>query len=148
MTAQPCAWAYAVGKWTAIIAISTGRVRYVLWIERRLPSRPGAGSGSRPASFARTSFQWPGMITKRTFAAMIVPSMAPSCRSVPRPEKTWLMPQAVSVSTASPTPASQSVVAFERPAERLVDDVAAGEQRDAQPGRLAAADVGDAGSTR
>jgi len=38
----------------------------------------GAGSGSRPACFARTSSQWAGMMTKKTFATMIVPSIAPS----------------------------------------------------------------------
>ena len=50
-----------------------------MWTERRLPSSAGAGSGSRPASFARISSQCAGMITKSTFAAMIVPSIAPTC---------------------------------------------------------------------
>ena len=44
------------------------------------------GSGSRPSCFARTSSQCAGMITKKTFATMIVPSIAPTSMYAARGE--------------------------------------------------------------
>ena len=52
--------------------------------ERCFAWMPGAGSGSRPASFARISSQWAGMMTKKTFAAITVPIIAPTCSHAAR----------------------------------------------------------------
>ncbi len=49
------------------------------------------GLAALPA-FARTSSQCAGMITKKTFATMIVPSIAPIWIAVPRPENSSLSP--------------------------------------------------------
>ena len=50
----------------------------MLWTERCLAWSPGAGSGSRPASFAPISSQWAGMMSKKTFATITVPIIAPT----------------------------------------------------------------------
>ena len=46
--------------------------------ERCFAWSAGAGSGSRPASFARISSQCAGMMTTKTFAAITVPIIAPT----------------------------------------------------------------------
>ena len=45
---------------------------------------PGAGSGSRPARFARMSSQWAGMITKKTLPTIIVPIIEPTSMNIAR----------------------------------------------------------------
>ena len=72
-----------------IITNSTGSVKYVLCTERCLPASPGAGSGARPARMSATIFFWPGMMTKKTFATMIVPIITPTCTYAARAPKTW-----------------------------------------------------------
>ena len=42
-------------------------------------------------------------MTIRTFAAMIVPSMAPTCMNIPRPVNTWLSAQQRSSSAMLPS---------------------------------------------
>ncbi len=81
----------------------------MLCTERCFARRPGSGSGSRPCCFARTSSQCAGMITKKTFAAMIVPSIAPTWRKDARAAKSSPAANAESVtSTATATATSRS----------------------------------------
>ena len=65
--------------------------------DRCLATMPGVGSGSRPAFFALISSQCAGMMLKKTFPAMIVPSMAPTWRNAARGWKSWMHPQAAIV---------------------------------------------------
>ena len=60
-----------------------------MWTERSLPLMPCAGSGSRPACFARISSQWPGMITKKTLPAIIVPIIEPTTMNIARGANSW-----------------------------------------------------------
>ena len=48
----------------------------------------------RRASIARTSFQWFGMITKKTFPTIIVPTIAPTRRYEARAANRWYAPHA------------------------------------------------------
>ena len=67
------------------------RQRQVVVVHRALLALDAVrGSGSRPACFARTSSQWPGMITKRTLATIIVPIIAPTWMAAPRALKSSL----------------------------------------------------------
>ena len=74
---------------------------------------PGVGSGSRPAFLALISSQWAGMMLKKTFAAMIVPSMAPTWRNAARGWNSSPQPQAASV--VSRTIKTQSTISPFRP---------------------------------
>ena len=67
-----------------------------MWIERCFAWIAGAGSGSRPASLAWISSQWAGMITKKTFAAITVPIIPPSCSQAARGAKSSADPHAAS----------------------------------------------------
>jgi hypothetical protein len=88
-----------------IIVNSTGSVKYVLCTERCLPMIPGVGSGSRPARMSATIAFWPGMMWKNTFAAIIVPIIAPTWMYAARAPKTWKSPHAAAITSASTTTA-------------------------------------------
>ena len=59
-------------------------------VERSLAIAPYFGSGVRPAFRSATTIVWFGMMTKKTFADMIVAVNAPRCSSAARPVKTWV----------------------------------------------------------
>ena len=66
----------------------------VVVVNRLCPWRgAGGASGSRFSSIARTSFRCAGMITRRTFATMIVPSIAPTWRYAARAAKSSSRPR-------------------------------------------------------
>ena len=75
----------------------------MLWTERCLAWSPGAGSGSRPASFARISSQWAGMMSKKTFATITVPIIAPTWSHAARGLKSSAEPHAESATSAKST---------------------------------------------
>ena len=109
---------------------------------------PGVGSGSRPACLALISSQWAGMMLKKTFPAMIVPSIAPTWRNAARGWKSWAQPHAASAVSTTSSAQSTTPVADEQAAEDVVDDPGDDEEPDADPDRLPRGQVGDVGSMR
>ena len=86
----------------------------MLWTERCLAWIPGAGSGSRPASFARISSQWAGMMSKKTLATITVPIIAPTWSHAARGLKSSAEAQAESATSAK-SRATSSPAVRERP---------------------------------
>ena len=81
----------------------------MLCTERRFASTPRSRRGGRSSCFARISSQWAGMITNRTLATMIVPSIAPTWMKAPRPLKSSPAPQAASAVSADDRDADHEV---------------------------------------
>ena len=74
-----------------------------MWTERCFAWMPGAGSGSRPASFARISSRCAGMMSKKTFAAITVPIIAPTWSHAARGLKSSDEPHAASATSRKST---------------------------------------------
>ena len=113
--------------------------------DRFFASSSGAGSGSRFSSIAATSLRCAGMITKKTFAAMIVPSITPTWRYAARGAKSSPAPQAASAT--SPVPTTASAAWLRCPTvltEDVVDDPRERDPADAERDRLPLVEIGDA----
>jgi len=87
-----------------------------------LGALPSSGFGADPPRIAATIRFWPGMMMKKTFAAMIVPMAVPTWMNT-RGRRAADSPQArTPIRTNTTAPSRPSRFAQRRAAEQVVDD--------------------------